>query len=101
MKQNAATDLGIRFKKVPYEILISTNNIKEAFLEGWYAGDGSKKEGNSRRFDIKGQIGAAGRGDLGEAIKVDGKGAGGFTERHILGRSGGDAVEFAHVASDL
>jgi DNA polymerase elongation subunit (family B) len=60
MKQNAATDLGIRYKKVPYQILMATNNIKAAFLQGWYDGDGSKKEGNSRRFDIKGQIGAAG-----------------------------------------
>ena len=60
VRQNIATDLGIRYKKVPYEILIASNNIKTAFLQGWYDGDGAKTEGNSRRFDIKGQIGAAG-----------------------------------------
>jgi len=60
MRQNATTDLGIRFKKVPYEILMAPNNVKMAFLQGWYDGDGAKTEGNSRRFDIKGQIGAAG-----------------------------------------
>ena len=60
MNQNATTDLGIRFKKVPYQILMAPNNIKQAFLQGWYDGDGSKKEGVCRRFDIKGQIGAAG-----------------------------------------
>jgi DNA polymerase elongation subunit (family B) len=60
IKQNISTDLGIRYKKVPYRILMATNNIKQAFLQGWYDGDGSKTEGVSRRFDIKGQIGAAG-----------------------------------------
>lgn len=60
VRQNAATTLGIRYKKVPHEILMASNNIKAAFLQGWYDGDGAKTEGNSRRFDIKGQIGAAG-----------------------------------------
>jgi hypothetical protein len=68
MKQNAATTNGIRFKKVPYQILMATNNIKQAFLQGWYDGDGAKTEGNSRRFDIKGQIGAAGLFHIASAI---------------------------------
>lgn len=68
MRQNATTNLGIRFKKVPYQILMAPNNIKQAFLQGWYDGDGSKTEGNSRRFDIKGQIGAAGLYYLASAV---------------------------------
>lgn len=68
IKQNAATDNGIRYKKVPHQILMAPNNIKYAFLQGWYDGDGSKTEyaldENNKltrgRFDIKGQIGAAG-----------------------------------------
>jgi len=68
MRQNAATDNGIRFKKVPSQILMATDNIKQAFLQGWYDGDGSKTEGNSRRFDIKGQIGAAGLFYIASAI---------------------------------
>ena len=60
MTTNKATDLGIRFKKVPDEILMATNDIKRSFYEGWYAGDGEKTEGITGRFDIKGQIGAAG-----------------------------------------
>lgn len=60
VRQNVTTTLGIRYKKVPYEILMASNNIKAAFLQGWYDGDGAKTEGNSRRGDIKGQIGAAG-----------------------------------------
>lgn len=59
MKQNAATEFGIRFKKVPDEIINAPINIKRAFFEGYYAGDGCKTEA-TRRFDIKGQIGAAG-----------------------------------------
>lgn len=83
MRQNAATNLGIRFKKVPYQILMAPNNIKQSFLQGWYDGqrieypptghasmlrDGSKTEGDSRRFDIKGQIGAAGLYHLASAV---------------------------------
>jgi DNA polymerase elongation subunit (family B) len=68
MRQNASTDLGIRFKKVPYQILMAPNNIKLAFLQGWYDGDGAKTEGSSRRFDIKGQIGAAGLFYLASAV---------------------------------
>jgi len=60
MTTNKATDKGIRFKKVPDEILMATNDIKRSFLEGWYAGDGDKTCRGSGRFDIKGQIGAAG-----------------------------------------
>jgi len=60
MTTNKATDLGIRFKKVPDEILMANNDIKRSFYEGWYAGDGDKTEGITGRFDIKGQIGAAG-----------------------------------------
>lgn len=59
MKQNIATDNGIRFKKVPSPILMATREIKQAFFDGWYAGDGAKT-GTNLRFDIKGQIGAAG-----------------------------------------
>ena len=55
--QHIATDLGQRFKKVPQEILSAPWDIKQAFLDGWYLGDGAK---NEPRFDIKGSIGAAG-----------------------------------------
>jgi len=68
MRQNAVTNLGIRFKKVPHQILMAPNNIKLAFLQGWYDGDGAKTEGKSRRFDIKGQIGAAGLFYLASAV---------------------------------
>lgn len=57
--QHYNTHLGMRYKKVPYEILLATKNIKAAFFKGWYDGDGDCK-GASLRFDIKGQIGAAG-----------------------------------------
>lgn len=58
IKQHINTNLGARYKKVPSQILMATNDIKQAFFEGWYAGDGTVKD--SKRFDIKGQIGAAG-----------------------------------------
>lgn len=51
-----------RQKKVPDFILSAPNNIKGAFLQGYYAGDGDKygvDDGN-RRYDNKGQIGSAG-----------------------------------------
>lgn len=67
MKQNAATDFGIRFKKVPDEIINAPLNIKRAFFEGYYAGDGAKTEA-TLRFDIKGQIGAAGLFYLGKCL---------------------------------
>lgn len=64
MRQNMGTDLGIRFKIVPPQILMGLSKYKKAFLEGFYAGDGSKTETNAEntrgRFDIKGQITAAG-----------------------------------------
>lgn len=64
MTTNKATDLGIRFKKVPDRILTAQNKYKRAFMEGWYAGDGIKSDGpgkaSSLRYDIKGQIGCAG-----------------------------------------
>ena len=59
-KTNIATNLGLRYKKVPDQIIMGTNKIKEAFIQGWYDGDGNKTEGVSRRGDIKGHIGAAG-----------------------------------------
>ena len=69
MKQNSATDLGIRFKKVPYQILMATNNIKSAFLQGWYDGDGDgRKNSATTTFDIKGQLGAAGLFYIASAI---------------------------------
>jgi intein/homing endonuclease len=69
MRQNIATTNGIRFKKVPDEIIMASNDIKHAFLQGFYDGDGSKTEGNSRRFDLKGQIGTAGLFYLAAAIE--------------------------------
>lgn len=66
--QNVTTDKGIRYKKVPVEILMAPNKIKLSFLQGWCDGDGAKTEGNVRRFDIKGQIGAAGLFYLASAV---------------------------------
>lgn len=48
-----------KYKIVPQVILNSPVNIKKAFLEGYYAGDGNKT-GSERRCDIKGKIGAMG-----------------------------------------
>lgn len=45
VKQNIATNKGIRYKKIPQEIFTAPNYIKEAFLSGWYDGDGCKCEG--------------------------------------------------------
>lgn len=50
-------------KKVPTEILNSTKNIQQSFLNGYYDGDGFrhlKRTKNAMGFDILGQIGAQG-----------------------------------------
>ncbi|AAV50591.1 B-family DNA polymerase [Acanthamoeba castellanii mimivirus] len=50
-----------KYKLVPKEILNSTKDIKNSFLEGYYAADGSRKETENmgcRRCDIKGKISA-------------------------------------------
>jgi DNA polymerase elongation subunit (family B) len=49
-----------RYKKVPDEILWSDKKIKQAFLDGYYCGDGDKDKHGYYRFDNKGKIGAAG-----------------------------------------
>ena len=49
-----------KLKKVPDEILNSSNVIKKAFMKGYYKGDGDKNPRAPTRFDTKGQIGAAG-----------------------------------------
>jgi intein/homing endonuclease len=68
MCQNEATDLGIRFKKVPDQILMAPLNIKAAFFQGWYDGDGAKTDKGRKYFDIKGQIGAAGLFNIASAL---------------------------------
>ena len=52
-----------KFKIVPIEILNGNNNIKEAFLAGYYSADGSKclnEKTRSLRMCNKGKIGTAG-----------------------------------------
>jgi DNA polymerase elongation subunit (family B) len=49
--------VGLRYKKVPSMILMADMDTKRAFYEGWCA---AKKDKGATRFDIKGQIGAAG-----------------------------------------
>jgi len=46
-------------KQLPHEILNSPKNIRKAFFDGYYRGDGDKKSG-SLRCDIKGKVGAQG-----------------------------------------
>src|SRR5690606_16379784 len=48
-----------RHKKVPDVILNASNEILEAFMEGYYIGDGSKNP-NYRSFECKGKIGCSG-----------------------------------------
>ena len=50
----------LRYKKIPDDIMMAKNNIKEAFVQGWYNGNSSKSKNSRRRADIKGYIGAAG-----------------------------------------
>lgn len=66
--QNKATSLGLRYKKVPAMILMADPNTRRAFFDGWYAGDGAKKDNDTTRFDIKGQIGAAGLFNLASSL---------------------------------
>ena len=52
-----------RYKKVPTEILNSSNEVIQSFLEGYWAADGCRKDKSKigcTRFDNKGQIGSAG-----------------------------------------
>jgi len=51
------------YKKVPYFILNSSDQIKKQFFDGYYEGDGDKHTYNrikQYKFDIKGKIGAHG-----------------------------------------
>lgn len=48
------------YKKVPDDILLAPTEIRQAFLDGYYAGDGDKDRHGYFRYDTKGQIGAAG-----------------------------------------
>jgi DNA polymerase elongation subunit (family B) len=51
------------YKKVPYFILNSSDDIKQSFFDGYYEGDGDKHTYNKikqYKFDIKGKIGANG-----------------------------------------
>lgn len=41
----------LREKKVPQEILNSTKNVQQAFIEGFYAGDGNKGDRKTDHFD--------------------------------------------------
>jgi DNA polymerase elongation subunit (family B) len=50
---------GIAYKKVPEIIMNSLNNVKKAFLDGYYEGDGLKAL-NNKVWDNKGHIGSAG-----------------------------------------
>jgi hypothetical protein len=47
-------------KIVPYVILNSTTELKRAFFDGYYTGDGSKSESSCLRMDCKGKSGAQG-----------------------------------------
>jgi DNA polymerase elongation subunit (family B) len=49
-----------KYKKVPDEILWSNNEVRQSFLDGYYAGDGDKDKHGYYRFDNKGKIGASG-----------------------------------------
>jgi len=49
-----------KYKKVPDEILWSSNDVRQSFLDGYYAGDGDKDKNGYYRFDNKGKIGASG-----------------------------------------
>lgn len=47
-------------KRVPTEILNGTDEVRAAFLRGYYMGDGDKDGRVYMRMDVRGQIGAAG-----------------------------------------
>jgi hypothetical protein len=52
-----------KYKKVPVEILNSSNDVIESFFSGYWASDGCRKDKETigcTRFDIKGNIGSAG-----------------------------------------
>ena len=49
-----------KYKKVPDEILWSSKEVRQSFLDGYYAGDGDKDKHGYYRFDNKGKIGASG-----------------------------------------
>ena len=49
-----------KYKKVPDEILWSNTEVRQSFLDGYYAGDGDKDKHGYYRFDNKGKIGASG-----------------------------------------
>ena len=52
-----------KYKKVPTEILNSSNEIIQSFFDGYWAADGCRKDKENigcTRFDNKGQIGSAG-----------------------------------------
>ena len=49
-----------KYKKVPDEILWSSKEVRQSFLDGYYAGDGDKDKNGYYRFDNKGKIGASG-----------------------------------------
>ena len=48
-----------KYKIVPQFILESHVNIRQSFLDGYYAGDGDKDKNGYYRFDNKGKIGSA------------------------------------------
>lgn len=48
-----------KYKKVPDEILWASDEIRQAFLDGYYSGDGDKDENGYCQFDNKGKIGSA------------------------------------------
>jgi DNA polymerase elongation subunit (family B) len=49
-----------KYKKMPDEILWSSEEIRQSFLDGYYASDGDKDKNGYYCFDNKGKIGAAG-----------------------------------------
>ena len=49
-----------RYKKVPDEILWSSEEVRQSFLDGYYCGDGDKDKNGYYRFDNKGKIGSSG-----------------------------------------
>lgn len=55
-------------KRVPTSIFNASLEIRKAFFEGYYAGDGDKDEHGYVRMDNKGKIGCAGLALLAESI---------------------------------
>lgn len=62
-------------KRVPACILNASAAVRRAFFEGYYSGDGDKDAHGYVRFDVRGQIGAAGLfqllASLGEAVSLN------------------------------